>query len=79
MYDQGVLTAHCRATLRCGLFCCPTLVMDLCAGGAGGHTPVSSPIGLAIAVMVGSEPSDGRGDVVTRFLDSIDPHSSSPC
>jgi hypothetical protein len=78
MYDQGVLTADWRATLRCALFCCPTLVMDLCAGGAGGHTPISSAIGLATAVMVGSEPTDGRSDVVTRFLDSIDPDYSSP-
>jgi hypothetical protein len=78
MYDQGVLTADWRATLRCALFCCPTLVMDLCAGGAGGHTPISSAIGLATAVMVGSEPNDGRSDVVTRFLDSIDPDYSSP-
>jgi hypothetical protein len=76
MNERRLLSADWRATLRCALFCCPTLVMDLCAGGTGGHTPVSSCIGLATAVMVGSEPGGGQHDIVTRFLDSIDPNRS---
>lgn len=72
MKQRELLAADWRATLRCALFCCPALVMDLCAGGAGGHTPVSSAIGLATAVTMGSEP-DGGTDAVSRFLDSIDP------
>jgi hypothetical protein len=71
--ERGLLDSDWRATLRCALFCCPTLVMDLCAGGAGGHTPVSSAIGLATAVSLGSETADGKPDVITRFLDRIDP------
>jgi hypothetical protein len=70
---RDALHAEWRATLRCALFCCPTLVMDLGAGGTGGHTPVSSAIGLATAILVGSEPLVGRIDAMTRFLDSIDP------
>ncbi|NVN37418.1 hypothetical protein [Komagataeibacter swingsii] len=73
MRATGHLPADWRATIRCGLFCCPTLVMDLCAGGAGGHTPLSSLTGLSIAVMCGSEPVLPGRDVVSRFLDAIDP------
>jgi hypothetical protein len=74
MNERGLLSADWRATLRCALFCCPTLVMDLCAGGSGGHTPISSAIGLSMAVTLGSEPEDGQSDVISRFLDSIDPN-----
>lgn len=70
---SGVLSADWRPTLRCALFCCPTLVMDLSAGGSGGHTPVSSALGLSMAIMVGSEPNAGKSDIVTSFLESIDP------
>ncbi|GCE82631.1 hypothetical protein [Komagataeibacter diospyri] len=73
MRAMGQLPADWRATIRCGLFCCPTLVMDLCADGAGGHTPLSSLTGLAVAVMCGSESVPPRQDVVSRFLDAIDP------
>jgi hypothetical protein len=71
--ERGLLPADWRPSLRCALFCCPTLVMDLCAGGSGGHTPVSSAIGLAVAITVGSEPDDGKSDIVTGFFNSIDP------
>ena len=57
--------------LRLALFLCPTLVMNLRAGAAT-HTPISSLIGLSVAVMVGSPPQEGA-DIVTRFLDAIDP------
>jgi hypothetical protein len=73
MREREFLDADWRATLRCALFCCPSLVMDLCAGGAGGHTPISSTIGLATAVSMGSETADGTMDVMTRFLNHIDP------
>jgi hypothetical protein len=62
-----------RRLVRLALFCCPTLVMDLRAGGLSGHNPVSSAIGLATAVAVGSEPE--TLDDVARFLDAIDPAS----
>ena len=46
--------------------------MDLRAGGSGGHTTVTSAVGLSIALMTGSEPVEGV-DVVAEFLDSFDP------
>jgi Ser/Thr protein kinase RdoA (MazF antagonist) len=69
---RGWLPAEWRRIVRCALFCCPTLVMDLRAGGEADHNPTSSAIGLAVAITVGSEPVDGT-DVVEAFLDSIAP------
>ncbi|WP_394691767.1 hypothetical protein [Hoeflea sp.] len=68
---RGMLPADWRRVIRLGLFLCPTLVMNLRAG-ATTHNPVSSLIGFSSAVMVGSEPVAGN-DIVSRFLDSIDP------
>ena len=70
--DRGWLPADWRRILRCALFCCPTLVMDLRAGGSADHTPVTSAIGLAVAMTMGSEP-DGAGDPLSRMLDVIAP------
>jgi Ser/Thr protein kinase RdoA (MazF antagonist) len=69
--QRGLLSEDWREVLRLALFLCPTLVMNLRAGAAT-HTPVSSLIGFAIAVMVGSPPITGS-DVVTDFLDAVDP------
>lgn len=74
--SSGHLPADWRRVVRLALFLCPTLVMNLRAGVAG-HTPATSLLGLAVAVMVGSEPIDGR-DVVTDFLDAIDPDRAPP-
>jgi hypothetical protein len=71
--ERGLLNDNWRETLRAALFCCPTLVMDLSAGGAGGHTPESSALGLAVAVSVGSEPGQGGADRMSKFLDAITP------
>lgn len=68
---RGWLPGDWREELRLALFLCPTLVMNLRAGAAT-HTPVSSLIGFSVAVMVGSAPREGT-DIVTRFLDAIDP------
>lgn len=71
--QQRLLPADWRQVIRLGLFLCPTLVMNLRAG-ARSHTPVSSLIGLSVAVMVGSPPvQDPRGAVVEDFFDAIDP------
>jgi hypothetical protein len=70
---NDLLAADWRSTLRCALFCCPTLVKDLCAGGDGGHTPLSSALGLSIAVRCGSEPAAGAHDEISDFLDEIAP------
>jgi SAM-dependent methyltransferase len=69
--DQNLLPADWRQVIRLGLFLCPTLVMNLRAG-SGRHNPVSSAIGFANAVRVGSEPSAGA-DFITAFLDAIEP------
>ena len=71
--ERGWLAPDWRETLRAALFCCPTLVMELRAGGSGGHNPVSSAIGLATAVSLGSEPMTSSADAVTEFLDSVTP------
>jgi len=68
---RGMLPADWRRVVRLGLFLCPTLVMNLRAGAVS-HNPVSSLIGLSVAVMAGSEPVAGE-DIVSRFLDAIDP------
>ena len=68
---RGQLPANWRRIIRCALFCCPTLVMNLRAG-AGDHNPVSSAIGLSVAVMAGSEPAAGR-DPLSAMLDDLDP------
>jgi hypothetical protein len=70
---RDLLAPDWRSTLRCALFCCPALVMDLRAGAAGGHTPVSSAIGLSVAVASGSEPTPGSCDRISEFLDTIAP------
>lgn len=71
LQHRGWLPGDWRDVLRLALFLCPTLVMNLRAGAAT-HTPISSLIGLSVAVMVGSPPQEGA-DIVTRFLDAIDP------
>lgn len=68
--ELGFLPDDWRATLRAALFCCPTLVMSLRAGGS--HNPTSSALGFAISVMAGSEPL-GASDRISRFLDQISP------
>jgi hypothetical protein len=71
--DRDLLAVDWRQTLRAALFSCPGLVMELRAGGSGGHNPVSSVIGLAVAVALGSEPTSTAQDFVSTFLDAIDP------
>lgn len=68
---RGLLANDWRRVVRLALFLCPTLVMSLRAGD-GKHGPSTSALGLAIAVMMGSEPVGGR-DLITETLDSIEP------
>lgn len=70
--DRGLLPADWRQVIRLALFLCPTLVMNLRAG-AGRHNPISSLIGFANAVRVGSEPEVGAEDDIANFLDTITP------
>ncbi|GAB2175571.1 hypothetical protein [Dongia sp. agr-C8] len=76
MQARGQLPQDWRRRLKLALFCCPTLVMNLRAG-AGSHKPVSSAIGLGIAVMMGSAPKEGAGDALSAFLDAIEPIGSA--
>jgi len=70
---QSMLPDDWETVIRTGLFLSPTLVMNLNAGdGAERHNPVSSAIGLAVALAAGSAPLAGR-DLFTDFFDSIRP------
>lgn len=64
---RGWLPAQWQRIVRLAMFCCPTLVLDLRAGGHSGHTPTSSALGLAIAVMLGS----GGEDDFTHWLNEL--------
>ena len=66
---RGELPPDWRSTVRAALFCCPLLVTNLVAAS---RSETIRYLGLARAVMVGSEPQVGS-DVVSRFLDSVTP------
>lgn len=68
---RGMLPRDWQDVVRLGLFLSPTLVMNLRAG-AGRHNPVSSAIGLFVALSAGSPPIIGR-DIFTSFFEEIDP------
>lgn len=70
---RGLLPANWRRLVRLALFLCPTLVMNLRAG-SGSHNPVSSVIGLATAIAMGSEAITGNG-LISSFLDKLTPES----
>jgi hypothetical protein len=69
---RALLPTDWEATLRAALFACPTLVMDLAAGGAGGHNPVSSAIGLSVAMTTAGAP-ETADDPVSRLIEAIRP------
>lgn len=71
---RGDLPPDWRSTLRAALFCCPLLVTNLVSAGRG---EAIRYLGLARAVMAGSEPLAGS-DAVSRFLDSVTPAPPSP-
>jgi hypothetical protein len=58
-----------RSTVRAALFCCPLLVTNLVSAR---RSEAIRYLGLARAVMAGSEPLSGS-DPVSRFLDSVTP------
>jgi hypothetical protein len=65
-----------RRIVRCALFCCPTLVLNLSAGAAhgatAGRTPAMSALSFAISIMSGSEPGKGS-DPFVALLDGSAP------
>ncbi len=72
LHARGELPGDWRRLVRLALFCCPTLVHELRAGGPTGHTPVSAAIGWSIAVAAGAEPVSGT-DAFTSFFDAVAP------
>lgn len=71
LHARSMLPDDWRRVVRLSLFLCPTLVMSLRAADAR-HNPRTSALGLAVAVMMGSEPVEG-GDLVTGLLDAVAP------
>jgi Ser/Thr protein kinase RdoA (MazF antagonist) len=69
--EMRALPDNWEDTMRSALFCCPTLVMSQLPGGA--RSPAVSLLGLAIAVMCGSEPEGARGDVVSELFADLRP------
>jgi hypothetical protein len=74
---RGLLPDDWERVVRLAMFCCPTLVLDLTAGGINGHNPVSSAIGLAQAVAAGSAPRGAGADDFTRFFDAVRSRTAS--
>ncbi|MET4638058.1 hypothetical protein [Mycetocola sp. 2940] len=69
------LPADWERVVRLALMLCPTLVMNLRAGAASGHTPTSSVIALSQAVSAGSAPTVGS-DRFADFFAAITPHGA---
>lgn len=66
--NKGCLPTDWQSIIRLGLFCCPTLVMDLRAGGFSQHTPQSSALGFALAISLGSDANDSLSAWVNTLL-----------
>ena len=71
MQQKGVLPQDWQAILRCGLFCCPTLVMPLIAG-LSNHNSTSSAVGWSVAMMLGCGAED-NSDLLSDWLKDITP------
>ena len=74
---RGLLPPDREDVVRLGMFLSPTLVMNLradrtAAPGTCRHNPVSSAIGLSVALAIGSRPVEGQ-DLTTGFFDIISP------
>ncbi|MBK0329711.1 hypothetical protein I5535_20900 [Rhodobacteraceae bacterium F11138] len=71
--DKDLLPDDWEDVIRAGLFLSPTLVMNLNAGETRDrHNPVSSAIGLSVALSAASRPVRGA-DMFTEFFDTIRP------
>jgi hypothetical protein len=68
--ERSWLPGNWRQIVRSALFCCPMLVTNLLAG----YRPASiRMLGLAQAVVAGSEPVGGSRDQISDFLDGVTP------
>jgi hypothetical protein len=71
--DKDLLPDDWEDVIRTGLFLSPTLVMNLNAGETRDrHNPVSSAIGLSVALSAASRPVVGA-DMFTEFFDKVRP------
>ncbi|MFZ4761431.1 MAG: hypothetical protein ACOYK8_01265 [Alphaproteobacteria bacterium] len=74
--ENNALPENWQQYIRLGLFCCPTLVINMRSqqktGESGwlGHNPLTSLFALSIAAMVGSKPENGQHDVISTFFDN---------
>jgi hypothetical protein len=66
---RGELPDGWRAIVRAALFCCPLLVTNLLSPARPAQVRL---LGLAQAVLAGSEPADGT-DPLSRMLDAVTP------
>jgi hypothetical protein len=67
--QRGELPANWREIVRAALFCCPLLVTNLLSPARPADVRL---LGLAQAVLAGSEPDDGT-DPLTEMLDAVTP------
>ncbi len=68
--EKDSLPEDWKDIIRMGLFCCPTLVMDLRAGGLGSHTTHSSALGFAIAVSLANPSEKGLSGWIDTLVES---------
>ncbi|WP_413283000.1 hypothetical protein [Vibrio sp. MA40-2] len=66
--DKNALPAHWKEIIRLGLFCCPTLVMNLRASADNSNTAYSSALGFALAVSLASSNDAG----LSHWVDSLE-------
>ena len=64
--DNNSLPTNWQQIMRCALFCCPTLVMDL-TSAEDHRDPTTSAVAWSIAVMMGCEPESGHDDAKAFF------------
>ena len=67
MTHRGWLPPNWERVVRCALFCCPTLVLDLRSRG-----PRTNALGMAVAMMMGS-PGGDQPTFVDQWVNAIRP------
>jgi hypothetical protein len=70
---RQLLPSDWREILRCSLFACPTLVLNLLGQSPGDRSGEMSLLAFAMALSAGSEPESNAHDPYSEFLDAIAP------
>jgi hypothetical protein len=70
LHQRNLLPPNWERIVRCALFCCPTLVLDL-----GSRGPQANTLGIAIAMLMGSESVDRieTPTLIDTWIHSISP------